>query len=90
MPRAPANIQSRATQQSFNGKSHKDMKLKRVTGRVLMLGECAQPMDKLVPDGQTCSRCGGYDHFARVCLEPIPGHMARDTDGKKSNHNYKR
>ena len=59
-----------------------------MTGTVLMLGECAQPMDKLAPGVE--DMIPGYDHFARVCLEPIPDHVARDTDGRRPNHNYTR
>lgn len=52
-------------------KSHKDMKLKREPNTCFWCGSVNGPHPwKICPaNGKICSRCGGNDHFAKVCLE---------------------
>ena len=47
------------------------MKLKRVPGTCHWCGDQRGPHAwKVCPaKGKTCAKCGGNDHFAKVCLE---------------------
>ena len=57
--------------EQVNWTSHRDMKLKRVPGTCHWCGDQRGPHAwKVCPaKGKTCAKCGGNDHFAKVCLE---------------------
>ena len=54
-------------------KRHSEMRLKREPNTCHWCGSTQGPHTWSVcpAKGRTCTRCGGNDHFARVCLEPI-------------------
>ena len=56
------------------GKAHKDMRLRREDGTCHWCGDKRgpHPWSNCPAKGKTCDKCGGSDHFSRVCLE-TPG-----------------
>ena len=55
-------------------KKHHDMKLRREPNTCHWCGDMRGPHKwaDCPANGHTCLKCGGYDHFARVCLEQSP------------------
>ena len=66
---------TRGTDEAVNwavqGKAHKDMQLKRESGTCHWCGDKRgpHPWSNCPAKGKTCDKCGGNDHFSRVCLE---------------------
>ena len=62
---------TKSNQQQTTRKKHRDMKLKREPNTCHWCGDTKgpHPWTNCPANGRKCSKCGGYDHFARVCLE---------------------
>ena len=76
--------------------SHKEMKLKREPGTCHWCGDPrgGHTWSSCPAKGKTCSRCGGYDYFGRVCLEgntstpPVRGSRGRGYRGRNYRQAY--
>lgn len=57
--------------EAINWTSHKNTHLRREPGTCFWCGDIRGPhaWHQCPANGQTCAKCGGNDHFARVCLE---------------------
>ena len=75
-------------------KHHKDMRLKHQPGTCHWCGDNrgAHPWKDCPANGRTCSKCGGNDHFAQVCLEMSsrPSHPQTFDNRSRPDHSRKR
>ena len=73
--------------EQVNWTSHKNMNLKREPGTCHWCGDQQGPhtWSNCPAKGKACLRCGGNDHFARVCLEAKNPQYQRQTQQRQQS-----
>ena len=93
---AKKGLETKGLEEQVNWTSHRDMKLKRDPGTCHWCGNQRgpHPWKSCPANGKTCAKCGGNDHFAKVCLEePLHrpgGRPAYQNQSRRSNQRFDR